>query len=319
MVCKFCTLLNKKDILMILIGSKAIKFHVPEWREPLDSDLVGTYEEVERYQRIMKPKVCYPINSGSSVFMKASDTPSAKGQITEIEVAWEGSRAEKLIKFVESDPETKEWWNVKIPSLDVLYMLKCSHKYKKDSPHFLKTLRDIQALEKLGCKIREEHIEFFKERERDTYTNVLPKLNQSKVDFFDNSNGIYSLDHDGIHWAVKHLDKPAYEYFKPDSAEVMTSKEMFFACSREVQLYAAYEEICVLSLERAIHPFPHVDKRAAFDKAHMKLATSISSGWFRKFVYDEYDAIQSMYNVEYVDRFYEALNNGQIRPFKEEA
>jgi len=167
---------------MILIGSKAIKYHVPEWREPLDTDLVGTYEQAEEYQRKHKPKVCYPISSGDSIYMKFAD-----GEITECEVAWGGSRAEKLINFVtqESDTVCLEAGKLYVPSLDVLYLLKCSHKYKKDSPHFLKTMRDIQALEKLGCKIRPEHEEFFKQREKDTYTNSLPKLNQSKETSFD--------------------------------------------------------------------------------------------------------------------------------------
>jgi len=297
---------------MILIGSKAIKYHVPEWREPQDTDLVGTYEEAEEYQKKHRPKVCYPISSGDSIYMKFAD-----GEITEVEVAWTGSRAEKLIEFVKNDWDTIEHEGMLIPSLDFLYLLKCSHKYKKDSPHFLKTLRDIQALEKLGCELRPSYMDFFKQREKDTYDNVLPKLNQSKQDFFDNSASIYTLEHDDIHLAVKHLDKPAYEYFKPDDTEVFTSKSMFFTLPKEIQLYAALEEMYVLSLERSIHPFPDVNRKWAFDMAQMKLSTSISSGWFRKFCYDHYDEIQALYDESYVNKFYEALSNGYIKKFGE--
>lgn len=293
---------------MILIGSKAIKFHVSSWRDPLDTDIVATYEEAEKYQKANKPKVCYPIDSGKSIYMKASD-----GIITEIEVAWEGSRAEKLIKFVESDKGTVEWLGVKVPSLDVLYMLKMSHRYLKDSPHFKKTLDDILDLRKLGAKIRPEHQEFYEQRMKDTYVNKLPKLNQAKGEFFDNESSIYTIDHDSIHEAIKNLDKPAYEYFK--DGEVWCSKELWDNCSDEVKLFAAYEEIGVLSIERSIHPFPNVDKRWAFNMAHMKLATSISSGWFREFVWENYYKIQEMYNTEYLDKFYDALNNGRIKKF----
>lgn len=295
---------------MILIGSKAIKFHVPEWREPLDTDLVGAYEEAEKYQKAYKPKVCYPIDSGNSIYMKASD-----GQITEIEVAWEGSRADKLIKFVEDQVDTVEWLGVKVPSLDVLYMLKMSHRYKKDSPHFKKTLDDILALRKLGAKIRSEHQEFYEQRMKDTYTNVLPKLNQSKEGFFDNESSIYTLDHDSIHDAIKNLEKPAYEYFK-DGA-VWCSKDLWDACDESVKLFAAYEEIGVLSIERSIFPFPNVNKRWAFDMAHMKLATSISSGWFREYVWENYYKIQEMYSEEYLDKFYDAYENDLIKKFGE--
>lgn len=293
---------------MILIGSKAIKFHVAQWRDPLDTDIVATYEEAEKYQKAHKPKVCYPIDSGKSIYMKASDE-----QITEIEVAWEGSRAEKLIEFVENDEGTVEWLGVKVPSLDVLYMLKMSHRYLKDSPHFKKTLDDILELRKLGAEIRPEHQEFYEQRMKDTYVNKLPKLNQAKGDFFDNESSIYTIDHDSIHEAIKNLDKPAYEYFK--DGEVWCSKELWDKCSDEVKLFAAYEEIGVLSIERSIHPFPNVDKRWAFNMAHMKLATSISSGWFREFVWENYYKIQEMYSTEYLDKFYDALNNGRIKKF----
>ena len=117
---------------------------------------------------------------------------------------------------------------------------------------------------------------------------------------------------------MKHLERPAYEYFKPDTAEVMTSKEMFFKCDKAIQLYAALEEVMVLSIERSIHPFPDVDWRWAFNMAHMKLSTSISSGWFREFVWENYDVVQSMYSEEYVNKFYRALEAGQIKPFVSE-
>ena len=295
---------------MIVIGSQAIKFHVQDWREPLDTDLVCTYEEAEQYRKTHRPTVCYPIDSGNSIFMKGSE-----GHITEIEVAWEGSRAEKLVEFVENDPDTKLVGNFVWPSLDILYLLKMSHRYKKDSPHFKKTLDDILELRKLGAKIRPEHQEFYEQRMKDTYTNVLPKLNQSKEGFFDNESSIYTLDHDSIHEAIKNLEKPAYEYFK-DGA-VWCSKDLWDACDESVKLFAAYEEIGVLSIERSIHPFPNVDKRWAFDMAHMKLATSISSGWFREYVWENYYKIQAMYNTQYLDKFYDALNNGRIKKFGE--
>lgn len=295
---------------MILLGSKAIKFHVPSWREPLDTDLIGTYDESAEYQKKHRPKVCYPINAGKSIYMKFAD-----GEITEVEVAWDNSRAAKLIAFVmqESDTVCLAPGKLYVPSLDVLYMLKMSHRYLKDSPHFKKTLDDILELRKLGAKIRTEHQEFYEQRMKDTYVNKLPKLNQDRGEFFDNENSIYTLDHDTIHEAIKNLGKPAYEFFK--DGEVWCSKELWDKCDEQIKLFSAYEEIGVLSIERSIHPFPDVDKRWAFNMAHMKLATSISSGWFREYVWENYYKIQEMYNTEYLDKFYDALNNGRIKKF----
>lgn len=60
-----------------------------------------------------------------------------------------------------------------VPSLNVLYMLKMSHRYLKDSPHFLKTMQDIHAMRKLGAVIPAEWESFYQDRMRDTYTHSI--------------------------------------------------------------------------------------------------------------------------------------------------
>lgn len=130
-----------------------------------------------------------------------------------------------------------------------------------------------------------------------------------------NDAGIqYTLEHDDIHEAVKHLEKPAYEYFK-DGA-VWCSKALWDACSEEVKLYAALEEVYVLSLERSIHPFPNVNREWAFEMALMKISTSISSGWFREYCWENHYKIKALYDASYIDKFYRALDNGLIGKFK---
>ncbi len=304
--------------MLALLGSKALMYYTNIGRVPVDMDLLGTYEDCQAYikelgkrERILQN---FPADSGKKIIVKTDK------QIIELEVAWPDSCSEALLKLIEDDPYT---WNIQgflIPTLDVLYMLKESHKYRKNSPFFLKTMRDIQLMRKLGAKIPEQYKEWFAWREKETYNYSLPKLNQSKKDFFDNSADIYTLDHDSIHEAVKHLDKPAYEYYKPDATEVNTSKEMFFSVSEEIRLYGAIEEVMVLSIERSIHPFGLAgdERRWAFDMAHMKLATSISSGYFREYVWENYDKVQAMYSEGYVDKFYAALEAGRIKPFVSE-
>jgi hypothetical protein len=234
----------------------------------------------------------------------------------EAEVAWPDSMAERLIKFVESQSDNIVMANgTLVPSLDVLYLLKMSHRYKKDSPHFKKTLDDIMFMRMLGAKIRPEHEEFFKQREKETYTNNLPKLNQSKEGFF--RDDIYTYDHDSIHAAVAIGGRPAYLEFKPVDSEVMVSKAMWGELTEQIKLNAAYEEICVLALERSIIPFPGKKTyKEAFDLAHAKLASSISSGWFREFVWENYYTIQAMYSDEFVTKFEQGLATGVVKPHK---
>lgn len=297
---------------MLLIGSVAIKHHVPDWRQAVDVDLVGAYEEIEnlRKKKGSVVKAFYPINGGQSFYMKQSD-----GVIFEAEVTWEDSRAEKLVKFVESEKDTIEKEGVLVPSLDVLYMLKMSHRYKKDSPHFLKTLRDIQALEKLGCKIRPEHEEFFKGREKDTYLNKLPKLNQAKETFFDGDGIVYEWDHDSLHEAVKFLDRPAYTYYA--DGQVWSCMKKFEQQPEHIKLYGVLEESLVLASERSQLSFtPAPDPRWSFEYALSKVCTSITGGKFRSYAYANYDKVIALYEREgqnYMERVREGIRTGVVK------
>jgi hypothetical protein len=296
---------------MILIGSMALAHHVDIGRVPADVDILGAYDEIMKFRQKVGIKVCYPINEGRSIYMRNDE-----GTIIEAEVCWEDSMAERLNNFIRKHDD----WGVTgndwlVPSLDMLYLLKLSHRYKKDSPHFKKTLDDILFMRKLGAKIRPEHEEFFKQREKETYTNSAPKLNVSRADFFDsNVTGVVQVyQHDAVHEAVKHLDRPAYEYFKPNTAEVMCSKAMFEKCSDEVKLYSVVEEAMVLAIERSLSVFPgKKTPREAFEMALMKCCTSIASGWWREFAWENYYNVMDLFHEDFYDKFMEKVEQGLV-------
>jgi len=63
-------------------------------------------------------------------------------------------------------------------------------------------------------------------------------------------------------------------------------------------------------------PFPGVlTPPQAFDMALMKVCTSITSGWFREFAWENYDAVQSMYSDRYVEKFQHGKLEGVVKPF----
>jgi hypothetical protein len=299
---------------MFVIGSCALNQHTYLGRPLGDIDLVGTYDEVEAYRKRLKPTAFYPFRSGRKMFMKARD-----GVVHEADIAWPGSVEEKLLHFLQAQPDNTQDRSrgISVPSLDVLYMLKMSHRYLKDSPHFLKTMRDIHLMRQHGAKIRTEHEEFYKQRMKDTYVYAHPKLNQSKEGFFDaEATGVvYTYDHDSIHEAVKHMDKPAYSYFKPADSEVLTSKSMFYHdCDERTRLLAVLEEAYVLALERSLIPFPGgKTPKEAFDMALMKVCTSITSGWFREFAWENYAKVQAMYSDYFVDAFTSGVASGVVK------
>lgn len=308
---------------VLLIGSNALR----EWgiqieRPNLDFDLIAPMDSIKeiiaanptRFAKIQHSE------DANHLFL----FPAQKDdRIFDIEIAWPETVSQELIDLVRLNGLCKvadnDWLAVH-PS--VVLALKLSHKYKKNSRHFTKTMRDIQQLQALGFKVPKVLSDWLKRRKKWTYNYKHPKLEgNTKKDFFNDDGIKYVYDHDSIHVAVKHLPQPAYRYFQPDGEEVHTSKEDFFAQPTQVQLLAVLEESYVLSLERAIVPFnlKTVEQRKkAFDTALEKVCTSITSGWFRKFAWDNFDLVNSMYDQEYVDRFWNEVESGNVKPHNPE-
>jgi hypothetical protein len=229
-----------------------------------------------------------------------------------VEIAWEGSSGETLLEL-----------SNKVSVINLNYTLKMSHRYLKDNPHFLKTMADIHYLRALGSVIPKELEEWCLVREKETYTYSHPKLNTNKGDFFNTEGVTYIYDHDSIHEAVKLYDKPCYQYFKPAGSEVWCDKRMFDNLPTQIKLGAVFEESVVLAIERALVPFNSWSKEElAFKKALEKVCTSITSGWFREYAWENYHSVLGMYYTKprnYIkSRFDSGIENKVIFNQKEE-
>ena len=303
---------------LVLVGSRALVIRAPRIlkRNPLDWDFVCTPEDFEIWKEKNKSFV------DSSEFIDLSPAKKAfkgKDTIVEFELALPESNTEKFLDLVAWDSETQESKFGIIPSLDMLFALKSSHKYLKNSPHWWKTLFDYHLMKNSGAKIHDEWMDWFKQREKETYTYKHPKLvGAKKDDFFDPNSGVeYKYDHDTIHVAVKHLEKPAYRYFMKDGAEVACDKEKFMNLDEKTRLLSVLEESYVLALERSQIPFEgKISPKDSFRIAFSKILSSISSGWWREWGYEHALQVLPMYSDSYVDRFKEALNDGIVKPFK---
>lgn len=298
---------------MIVIGSKALALHGIEVDRPkYDIDVVGEYDEIIEFAKTQGTiKACYPVSKGNKLVVKTDKV------IIEGEITWIDSSAAALRDLIMNDPGTayeKRPNGYVIPSLNVLYMLKMSHRYLRNSPHFLKTMADIHLMRGTGASIDHRHAEFYKQRMKDTYDYAHPKLDQSKDNFFKDDGIKYIYDHDSIHEVVKRMDRPAYTFFKPENSEVMCDKDMFFSAPFNIRLNAGLEESMVLALERSQIPFPGLwTPERSFDFALMKVCTSITSGWFREFCYENYDAIRERYDPNYVTEFWQAVKDGKVK------
>lgn len=310
---------------MLLVGSKALKCYddkyiCPNVRRHWDTDLIATYEEYQQFEKtISGEKKIIPTNKGKNIAIISKE----KG-IFDFEIAWTDSTGAMLIDLVKEHGLGKivdKTHNIYAVNPDVVFTLKKSHRFLKDSPHFLKTMLDFKYLrDEMNCKVPEVLSEFFIAREKSTYWYKHPKLNVSKDDFFKDDGIPYKFDHDTIHLSVMLNDKPAYEYFKEDLAEVNCSKEKFMACPEHIKLSAVLEEAYVLALERSQIPAPGVwTPKKSFEYALMKISSSITSGWFRNYCYENHFKAKELYNPEYVNKFWIDVDSGLVKPFQKKS
>jgi len=292
---------------VVIIGSTALN----NWarvRVPRDLDVVGTYDGVMEYiKQFPIPKSIVPIEHGNKLIIKTDY------RIIEAELAWPGSSNEMLLNLVGKQDQPV------IAPLDMLYTIKMSHRYKKNSPHFKKTLDDILYMRSLGAKIPDEYQEFYALRQKESYDYSHPKLNVTKKDFFNGDSIPYVYDHDSIHEVVVMAPnrRPAYKQYMVEGAEVQCSREKFEACSRNIQLRGVLEEAYVLALERSQIPFKgQVAPRTSFLIALSKVCTSITSGWFREFAWENYYPVVALYTDYYVEKFWKAVASGKVKPYK---
>lgn len=304
---------------MLVIGSAALKFHnVDIGREPVDIDIISREDELTYFIEEFKDKIVSVKDSkqGKLILMQGVG-------IIEVEITKNDNSAYRLysdfaIRMLGTSGNLRNTnYSVIYAWPEICLAIKWAHKYKKNSPHFKKTMDDILLLQSKGYSIPEYLNDWVKLREKETYNYSHPILNTTKKDFFSADNVPYVYEHDDIHAAIAYLDKPAYEYIKSDSKEVMPSKEMFMQQSEQIKLLTVLEESMTLALERMLIPNEFKpDPKRAFMIALEKVCTSISSGWWRKFAWDNYYKVLEMYDESYVNKFHEAKEKGLIRPYQ---
>lgn len=322
---------------MLLVGSRALAQHMDIGRNPVDWDFIATMDQINYWYKQNKGNLQFmmPVQSGRYYHARGKD-----GMNYEFEVAWEGTTAHQILNeygivndVIRHTPA--------IAILEDLYAIKMAHRYKRNSPHFQKTRNDILMMRERLVELNlnphdaiEIYPGFFREREKESYPYAHPKLDVDKETFFTDSVP-YKYDHDTIHLTVALLrnaeegNVPAYTFYMQDGAQVMTSSQKFWQASEQVRLFGVYEESCVLALERSQIPYAlerdadlqgeAPTPRKSFLMALEKVCTSITSGWFREYAWENYDKVLDLYEKmgedDYVNRF--VANRHMLKPFKE--
>jgi hypothetical protein len=303
---------------MLLVGSRALVLNNPEiaeTRKCVDWDFIATIEQFTAWHKATKGNLRFAVPTDGGKYYHCRDKD---GMNYEFEIAWPGTSAETfLIEYNAMNLGV----TVTASNHDLL-LIKESHKYKRNSPHFLKTMSDIKFLRgKLNggepVEWIERNREILKAREAETYTYAHPKLDVTSKDFFTGDGVDYVYDHDDLHIVLAVDGEPAYKSYMRDNSEVMIDMNKFFQIDQRTRLLGGLEESLVLSCERSLIPYNfEPDADAMFKFALQKVCTSITSGRFRSFCWEHYNEIVDLYyevgGSTYVDKIKSAIENGGL-------
>lgn len=191
---------------------------------------------------------------------------------------------------------------------DLLLTLKLSHIYW-DSHWFDKTTHDIGFLQSKGCEVDEEAYSWLYQNWEEIKGKKRAYLDKSNDEFF--KDGVKrKYIHDNIHKSVAYYNEPLYERIKADSSKAMCSKNMFFNLSKEDQLKCSREEAYVTALERFLIPSDFkAGAYIAYRKSLKLLITSMTRGWFARFLAENFVDLKQKTDYPWVDKFKQNIKN----------
>jgi hypothetical protein len=189
---------------------------------------------------------------------------------------------------------------------NVLLTLKLSHSYW--DVHWDKTIFDIWFLQRKGAQVLDGLHEIL----IPVWTRVhgQKKVNMTKtMDQFFNDAVPREHDHERLHELVALHGRPLHERVRPDHNTAWVSKDMFFALPKELQLHTALEEIMATAIERAKlnKHAKNSDILAAVKRAHFLLCTSMTKGWFARFLVENSFELRNTLRPVYLTTIRKAL------------
>jgi len=298
---------------MIIVGSKALKFHFPNYeREVKDIDVIGYSDDVNTLCEILLPTKIEKNRHTVLLRNITNNTDLFNTNNVEILLA---DNSQSLKKYMEYD-------NVNLfASPEVLFSLKKSHihfpiKFNKHIRDYILLYNYFDGVDYLDyiTKIN------FKETEERLGKLKTPSLNKSVKEFFLQSDGYVKsyFIHDDIHRVMSHYNKPLYEMMQVDKNLAKCEKDMWNSFTFENKCKCVLEEAYVIALERRIIPMifgggKGYTSEEALDWALMRICTTLCSGWFRQFATNNYYDIKKMVNKNYVEKFLTEYENGNIK------
>lgn len=259
----------------MLIGSRALAYHIPKYkcREDSDWDFIG--------------EVTVDLPKGALVEMHNIDDLNNKNALH-----YNNGFGVCSLKGLALIKRSHLWR---------------SHQFDKHIAQYHKWILPHTRLQHYNYRdrsFRDERIRLTKEK----FPQGSPNLMQSNQDFFDDAvKKVY--DHDWLHELYAHEDEPMYvKMKKPDRLDqAWCEKDMWDNFTYESKVKCVAEECYVIATERFLVHDRGYPKKLAFIKALEKVCTTLCSGWFRDFAIDNYPSVLSIYDDRKVKEVMERL------------
>jgi hypothetical protein len=287
---------------MILIGSRAIVANYASFpRIPKDYDIVATLEEIKDFYSHNRDQIAYlvPSSQGTKFQCKLNDGTKIEFEVEDF-IPSDQFLEEHFIHSAPCKSIRFHGTYLRVPTLDVLYLIKRSHIYWP--VHWHKNIADLHFLKDvISHRWNENHKRFFELRITESVEKFGKKkinLKMSNEDFFAKSQSKVKriVDHDKLHELFALGDRPAYLMAKADPTKASLDKDLFFNLPVHVQLNTVMEEAMVIGFERKVIPGLQqgkpIDLKSAYDYGLMRCSTTLSSGWWREFAIDNWPSVK---------------------------
>jgi len=235
----------------ILIGSRAARHWFEDFREPKDWDYITDYKNED----------------GRDAWIERINDEKH-----EFHTIWFCAGNRYILENTECD----------IVKPEFLYTLKLSTCFW---PVFWeKTMWDIKYFQEKGVQHDETLFKIMYEEHTRIHGRKRANLKKTNDEFFKDAVKREYV-HDDIHKAVAYYDAPLYESCKKDKNKAFINESLFNKLSYEDQLRMCREEIYVTALERFLIPKDFkINRTVAYREACKLLLTSMTKGWFPKFI-----------------------------------
>lgn len=186
--------------------------------------------------------------------------------------------------------------------------------------HWEKTMHDILFLKARGHKINVDLYWKLVKDWKKVHGKSWATLKDKGVEDFFNDAVKRKYIHDDIHLAVAVHDEPLYFRILKSPDSVACSENKFNRLSHEDKINLVKEETWVTALERYLIPADFkFNYKIAYSRSLKKLITTMSSGWFKLWMIDNYQDIYQPGNKNFIDKFNLALKQNKIREHGKEA